>query len=232
MRLIYCFILFVLSLSSNAQNSRFVANPNPSSIEFTVDPMNPDHAAYTSISNKARTSINLLWTREILLIPSEWETYVCDKNLCYGPPASRCPENQPNVLSVGDSMSISNHINDYGVQGEAHIVLWFFEKEDTINKLKVDFLYNRTTSNRDVKNIVIKVYPNPAQNSFTVEYNTGLNQIELYNLLGKKVANYKTAPNKSYDISALEDGLYLLKLIGHNNAHIKTIRLQKRSFKA
>lgn len=229
MKYIYLVISVLCINSVFAQTPRFVVNPNPNSVSFTSDLT--DHLAHGRIKNNTNAQINILWTREILQLPTGWSTYVCDANNCYADFIGKCPELYINKVKANDSVNLDVHILDDGNEGEAHIVMWVYEKEDTSKKVKVDYLFNKAVSNNDFRNIEIKVYPNPAYNSFSVEYNQGLNRIELYTILGKKVTTFKAQPKSSYDISPLEDGLYFVKLVGPNEQMLRTIRLQKRSYR-
>jgi hypothetical protein len=229
MKYIYLIISILCIEGLIAQTPRYVVNPNPNSISFDADLS--DHNAHGKVKNNTNSQINILWTREILQLPQGWSTYVCDANNCYADFIGKCPDAYINKVKAGDSTSLDVHVFDDGNNGEAHIVMWVYEKEDTSKKLKVDYLFNKVISNNDVRNIEIKVYPNPSYNSFSVDYNQGLNRIELYSILGKKVTSFKAMPKSSYDISQLEDGLYFVKLIGSNEKMLRTIRLQKRSYR-
>ena len=229
MKYIYLIISVLVSGSLLAQTPRFAVHPNPNSISFQAD--GSDHFAHGRVKNNTNSLINVIWTREILQLPVDWQTYVCDANYCYGPGLGKCPESNPNKIKAGDSTTLDVHVTDDGNDGEAHIVMWVYEKEDTSKKIKVDYLFNKILANNEVRNIEIKVYPNPAYNSFSIDYNQGLNRIEFYSILGKKVTSYKAVPHSSYDISQLEDGLYFVKLIGPYERSLRTIRLQKRSYR-
>ncbi|HEX5624679.1 MAG TPA: T9SS type A sorting domain-containing protein [Saprospiraceae bacterium] len=212
-----------------AQGPRFTVTPNPNMISFVSDMT--DHNAHGRVKNHTGSSINMLWTREVLMLPTGWSTYICDINNCYAEHVGKCPENWPNVIRANDSSTLDVHVFDDGNAGEAHIVMWVYEKEDTTKKVKADYLFNKVLSNNQVQNIAVKVYPNPAFNSFSVDYNTGLTRIDLYSILGKKVTSYNPVQKSSYDISMLDDGLYFVKLIGPNEQMLRTIRLQKRSYR-
>jgi hypothetical protein len=229
MKYIYLIISVLCFSVAIGQNPKFTVKPNPNSVSFVPDLT--DHIAHGSIKNLTNSSLNMLWTREILQLPQGWSTYVCDANYCYGDQVGKCPEQYPNKIKANDSTTLDVHVVDDGNDGEAHIVMWVYEKEDTSKKVKVDYLFNKVISNNDVKNIEIKVYPNPAYNSFSVDYNQGLNRIDLFTILGRKVISYKALPKSSYDISHLEDGLYFVTLLGPNEQMLRTIRLQKRSYK-
>lgn len=227
MKYIYLIISLLCFDILLAQSPRFGVNPNPNSISFTPDMT--DHNAHGRVRNNTSSTINIYWTREILQLPQDWSTLVCDANYCYSPGQGKCPEFNPNVIKANDSTILDVHVTDNGTDGEAHIVMWVYEKEDTAKKIKVDYLFNKSTSNNDVRNIAIKIYPNPSSNSFSIDYNHGLSRIDLYSILGKKVTSFKAMPKTSYDISQLEDGLYFVKLLGPNERNLKTVRIQKRT---
>jgi len=72
------------------------------------------------------------------------------------------------------------------------------------------------------------VFPNPATTHFELKGVTGLESVSVYNLLGKELVNYKFAEGAIYNVSNLQNGLYLVTLRGENNEVLKTVRLQKR----
>jgi hypothetical protein len=233
MKIFYPIFMLLLAVSFLEAQDRFKVSPSPCKLDFDIpDPDGiTDHFCEAKMTNLTSQTLHMLWTREDLQLPQDWIGYICDNNYCYAPFAKKCPEDNPNNIEPNKYGILDVHVNTNDVPGEAHIVLYVFEKEDTTKKIKVDFLFNKITANREVRNIGIKIYPNPAQNTFTVEYNSGVNKIELISILGKKVAEYKTSPSKSYDISNLDAGLYFLRLIGPQDQIIKTIRLQKKSLR-
>ncbi|MBK6861606.1 MAG: T9SS type A sorting domain-containing protein [Saprospiraceae bacterium] len=229
MKYIYLIICILCTNGLFAQNQRFIVTPNPNSISFIPDMTS--HKAHGTVKNNTNGTIKVSWIREIIQLPVDWNTYICDANLCYSPLVGKCPDNYPNVIKANDSTLLDVYVTDDGTDGAAHIVMWVYEKEDTSKKLKVDYLFNKIVSNNEVKNIEIKVYPNPTYNEFFVDYNQGLTRIDLYSILGKKVTSFEAMQRKSYNTSHLMDGLYFIKLIGPNEQVLQTIRLQKGSLR-
>jgi hypothetical protein len=77
-----------------------------------------------------------------------------------------------------------------------------------------------TSANKDVfavKNL-IQVFPNPAQNEFTIKGDLKLYQIELFDSLGRllRTINPKGSIHKS-DISSLPSGMYIIKVLNKTN---------------
>ena len=68
---------------------------------------------------------------------------------------------------------------------------------------------------KEVRNSnLFKVYPNPAESNFTVEFNkTTSGSIRIIDLSGKEVLNTTiTSINQSIDCSSLKNGLYVVQI--------------------
>ncbi|MEO9569975.1 MAG: S8 family serine peptidase [Polaribacter sp.] len=75
----------------------------------------------------------------------------------------------------------------------------------------------------------ISVFPNPIEDSFTIDlksiYFENLS-IKIFNILGEEVLEKENLNSKTIDISFLENGIYILKLFNDNQ--YKTLKLIKR----
>ena len=87
-----------------------------------------------------------------------------------------------------------------------------------------------TTSLEKIETNPFVIYPNPATNVLTIENlktNSLINQIILQNSIGENVKEFKNINQVSnqinLDISSLQSGLYLIKIINH----IGTENIQK-----
>ena len=71
-----------------------------------------------------------------------------------------------------------------------------------------------------------KIYPNPVNNSFNINKNA--NELRIYDLTGKLVKTFvgEFTQNKSFDISELNDSIYLVK-IKNNEGQVLTSKLIK-----
>jgi subtilisin family serine protease len=75
----------------------------------------------------------------------------------------------------------------------------------------------------------VSIFPNPVNTTFTLKMNTNnLNKlsISIFNILGKKVYEKKILKSKNINVSMLNTGIYILKVIMGNQQ--KTIKLVKR----
>ncbi len=80
-----------------------------------------------------------------------------------------------------------------------------------------------------VNRSAVKVYPNPASNFIGLRYKgSAVKELVIYNLLGKKMKSFLYHADQTYNIASLPKGMYLIRIIGHDNKVIKTQRLSKR----
>ena len=85
--------------------------------------------------------------------------------------------------------------------------------------------------NIDKQNFIdeISVYPNPMNATFTLKVNTNdLSKlsIQIFNVIGKKVYQESSLKSKTINVSKLNSGIYILKIM--NETEQKTIKLVKR----
>ncbi|MDG1527947.1 MAG: S8 family serine peptidase [Polaribacter sp.] len=75
----------------------------------------------------------------------------------------------------------------------------------------------------------ISVYPNPISSTFTLKTtrnNLSSLSIQIFNVIGKKVYEEKNLKSKTIDVSELNTGIYILKIM--NETQQKTIKLIKK----
>jgi subtilisin family serine protease len=74
----------------------------------------------------------------------------------------------------------------------------------------------------------MRMYPNPAKNiiSFSLTNDFDQYQINIYNILGKKVEIHKNLTSNTIDISNLKNGVYIVKIVHEKKS--KTLKLIKR----
>lgn len=78
-----------------------------------------------------------------------------------------------------------------------------------------DWLLNTNQLNKPSVNM----YPNPVSNVLTIESLDTIDSIEIYNLLGQAVMNEKVFQiRKEIDMSQLNNGMYLVKVISNGNS--------------
>ncbi|MBK7225904.1 MAG: T9SS type A sorting domain-containing protein [Saprospiraceae bacterium] len=227
--LLSLFVLISTFLHLNSQTQKFGAELNPCKLKFTTDVNTPtDWVCHNFIRNQSGQNLELLWEREDVILPTDWESFVCDNNQCYGSFTVKCPLDNPNNLIPSQNMVADVHAYDNAKEGSAYIKLHVFEKADTNSRISVDFLFNKeSVGTNSIRNIKMSFYPNPVTNYFQLNYNTGVKKIEIIDPLGKIVKSYETESSKTYDFSALDNGYYLLRIINDEGKMIRTIPIVK-----
>lgn len=74
----------------------------------------------------------------------------------------------------------------------------------------------------------ITVYPNPATNFIGLSDTENVEEIHIYNIIGRKVATFQVEKDGKYDVANLVKGMYLVRIIDANKKIVTTQRLNKR----
>ncbi len=75
----------------------------------------------------------------------------------------------------------------------------------------------------------LKVFPNPAEQTFTIQSNIGIRSYTLFNLTGQSVLHFESKgglQQLSVDVSNLPEGMYILNVTGQNDEN-KSLKLVK-----
>jgi len=88
---------------------------------------------------------------------------------------------------------------------------------------------NRTEKFADeIQPYELRVFPNPTTDSFAVVDNVIVDEIVLYNIIGRKVKTFTHKSKKKYSLGDLPDGMYFVSLISGTEGVLKTLRISKR----
>ena len=75
----------------------------------------------------------------------------------------------------------------------------------------------------------IKVFPNPATEYFELTDRTyTVSQINIYNIVGKKMKTFEVEQNKKYYLDQFPKGMYLVQMVSYDNSIVTTQRLNVR----
>jgi hypothetical protein len=64
---------------------------------------------------------------------------------------------------------------------------------------------------------LIRIYPNPNNGNFCIEYNSEINKISVYNILGKCMYTNEKNIESRIDLSGFEEGIYLVQITTKDN---------------
>lgn len=180
-------------------------------------------------NNSSTETINVYWERITNELPAGFISYICDNNICYGPAQDECPQENPNVMDPGFEFKFKMNLERSGSgegSGLIEVLIWEQGFED--QAIKVKYLVNQGTSTSPFSKTDLKVFPNPADNYFRIDGIQDISHAVVFNIVGEEMITYNVAPERSYDISHLNSGIYLVKLVRSNGKIAKTIRLSKR----
>ncbi|MDX1941389.1 MAG: T9SS type A sorting domain-containing protein [Saprospiraceae bacterium] len=191
------------------------------------------------VINLTNQEVRLKWTRVIIDQPMEWETQVCDNSLCWLPHISSNIDvmtgaNQPAIIKADTSFDIGLYVVPNGFPGKGRFQLIFSLSNNPnipIDTVTFEISVNQTTSTTDISVSDVRLYPNPAVDYFELKNTKNIDRLMVYNLLGREVLSYSVYTGQQYSLTGLPDGLYLVSLINDRKGVMKTIRLNKRSWR-
>lgn len=222
----YLFILLLLPVYAKAQ---ITVTADPSPFVITGTPSQTDIAAHIQVTNTSATSINLFWSKRMTNNPANWQSWICDKNLCYTPDIHFTPPSKPNVLAPGEYFDLQVHMNPAQTEGTGTYDLNLIDDQgNTIMTIPGQLIISIASSTKDQGDSKLTVYPNPTQDYFQVSETPGLRYVEIFNIVGNKMKSFDAAPQRQYYVSDLADGMYLVRLVSSTGKVLKTIRLSIR----
>lgn len=218
--LAFCFI----SLNSFTQD--LIVTPDP--VNLSVPQGTVDMKVDMTIFNNSGRDVEFYWSIDRGNVPDEWQFYLCDTNLCYTPNVQSCPCSKPNLLAPGESGVLMMHILPNGVDAVGVITLSILtECDGTVSEVDLPITYEvGTTSTNTVElNKDINLYPNPAFDNINLQEDENVDYIEIYNIVGKKIKSLTHSTGQSHDVSELNKGIYLVRLLDKSNNILKVIRM-------
>lgn len=219
---------FIFIVGVNAQD--LSVNPDPVTKELSVE--DGDVKVDFTITNNTSRETEVWWEMDRGAAPDEWDFYLCDVNLCYTPAVTSCPCNKPNFLAGNSTNIYMMHVVPNGVAGSGVVNLRILEEcEGDVSIIEIPITYevSGTTSTQfeDINNN-ITIYPNPSSQSIRIMEDREVSEIIIYNLIGKKIKRLNHSPGQSHDISELDRGIYLLRMLNEDQNILKVSRLTKR----
>ncbi len=224
MRYIYTLIFtFFLSLLLSGQS--LVLTPEEVVQHINLEEF--ENVGYAKLKNTSNQTMTVVWRREVIRTNNNWEISICDKNSCYLP----FIETRELILGPGEESNLDVHIRHNGYKDNGEVKMIAYDKSNSSETVSGSFIFTTSGSTSTQKVVFgdqLKIWPNPAQQFFTVNESKILSKIEVLNLLGNVVKVYDTRSSTQFDISDLTSGIYLIRMISKNDASkSKTIRLRK-----
>ena len=232
MKSLLSIIFLVFCVFSYAQVSIYV-EPNPSATHG--EPDESDIEADAIIVNDGGRELSLLWIRHEVDKPDEWDSWVCDNNLCYFAGVSACPVNNPVILPAGDTAILQMHVDPKGIDGCATIQIDLVTVDNPETVLDAGIFHfdvnggicNFSTGINEVDGSELSILPNPTQDIFTISGRTDVERVEVYSVVGKLVRTYEDTSNNEFYVGDMHKGMYLISMLNDKGQILKTVRLSK-----
>lgn len=226
MKIFYTFILGFFTLALSAQLTH---KPNPLTITAPVDSLDVKLKIYFKLDKDTTFDIHWKLFKDSVTWQKEWQTQVCDLNLCYLDNRDSNNPNLPNEFKVGDNL-FELHFKPNGKFGSTLLTLVLYTDRsftEEIYRAKINVNDYRSNVANISSPINIKVYPNPASEYFQINNGTNIDKIKLYNMFGREIKSFYHYNNAQHEIGDLKSGMYLLKMLDDKNRLIKTVKLNK-----
>lgn len=136
-------------------------------------------------------------------------------------------DNDSGTTVLPNGSSWNSLISDTEVTvGDTYYVRVSGYSEDEVGTFCLKVSTNQTLSNDDFSFESLKLYPNPTKNILYVNYNQEISNVEVYNLVGQKVATITPNANEGQiDMSNLASGAYFVKVT--SNSATRTVKVIK-----
>ncbi len=181
--------------------------------------------AKATVKNESSVKKLILWQRNVLSLTEGWGTAICDKNICYDPSIDAFEFE----LEAGEEGIINVYGYPGGMEGRAKVELTLTDATDSTNTVSAIYDVRSegvVTSTRNISRPDIKIYPNPTAQYISITDATDVDQLIVYNIVGRPVKTFKATYENQYDVGQLPIGMYLVRLVNKREQTLKTIRLK------
>lgn len=217
--------LFLLLFMITAVQAQFNLGPTPVMTHF--GPEDADVHGDATLTYNGSTPLTLRWNIINIVSPKEWTPYVCLGIACYPPGQTT----GLTTIQPGETINIQGHFFTSLFCGTGSFDLTF--TDEATNQMVAMGTFNfeciaSSTSNPSSSS-AISIFPNPAVTWFSVSENVQASRVEVYNIIGKQIAQYAYQSAGRYDISTLAGGMYLVRVIDNKGQLVTTKRLTKNT---
>lgn len=189
-----------------------------------------------AVTNVGDENANFYW--ELIRnpdMPRDWAFTVCDAILCHAEytESSPCEDDYLNVLAPGQTVDYFKiGLNPYGSEGESDVTLRLTTEcvpgVTVVGEASITF---SVAGESNVEEAILSddmlIYPNPTSDRFLINNDSEVSEIVVFNIVGKRVMTESHRPGRAHDVSSLDKGIYLVRMLDNKNGTLKVIRLTK-----
>ncbi len=226
------FILFLIQYSVQAQD--LVAEQASVNVDVLMDGAN--YYEFIDFTNNSSTDMEVEWARVTNDLPDGWLAFICiEGGSCYNSTTDASPAGEDWVIPAGESRWLevqfrADAVNGTAVEGTGTVVLSMTDKNNANNTASATWVGTASVSPvKDLEQEDIKIFPNPASNFIKLSNSSIVEQIEVFNLIGRKVKTFfDVAEGSLYNIADLPKGIYMIRMLDADNETLVTKRISKR----
>jgi hypothetical protein len=228
-KIILLLLLFVGLVSLADAQSAYHVYPNPSDTITTADTY--DSPAKGKISNVSNGPVTVKWERnEVYLSSSNITSAVCDPVTCWFPGVST----KNFTLDKDSSGQLTIHFYNAafdpppGQAGSGIVHLKLTNLGNPADTLTAVYTYSTLTGTKELPAPVVKLFPNPVTDFFTLENADEVASMRLFTISGQVVARFDASSGNSYAIGHLPAGNYVLAFDDKNGNLFQAVEIHKR----
>jgi len=214
-------IFFVFAMTAASAQSLVFADTVGN---ITGLPTDSEGGVYINMTNVTQGTLDLRWERTIVSAPMEWDSWVCTVPGLCGLPDTETLDFE---IGPGQQGEFQYHVAPEGAEGTGMIEIKIINNADDelIQTITVNADFTVVDVN-EIEEANIKMFPNPATDHFQLVNNQIVDQVEIYNILGKQVKSFGKNV-ETFFIGDLAKGIYLVKLTDTDSNSTKTLKLKK-----
>lgn len=232
------FFIFLFGLSVQAQMVTYSTDTVfVEGVDYDLTDLFEIAKSHAEIENVSQGELNLKWVMAKVDVPQLWQAQLCDLNSCYAFGQFTNIDanlNEPLVLAASGTS-----IMDIGVRhkGQAGIGIYKVEVSTVADPSTIltSAIYKFTINPDDITGTTtlfnqkaIKLFPNPVTGYFSLTDNDLVKQLQIFNIVGKKMMDMSFQNGDAINVASFPNGLYLVRMMGENGEVLRTTRMTKR----
>ena len=195
---------------------------------------------HTEIHNDGNDEVELYWNIIQISGPTDWDVQLCVNNESGGCFSWGVPSNvyaaanidKPLIIQGNEASIFDLGVRPYGTAGVGVYEIRVSPYGDSSNVIEVgNFEFtigDGTTATENFNKSLVKIFPNPTTDYFTITDNPYVESIQIFNIVGKQMAATNFQNGDAINISNFPNGLYLVRMLDDDGDVLKTTRLTKR----
>jgi hypothetical protein len=248
MKQILLITFFLLANFGFVKAQDFDISPNNITLDTLVD-LTDEYVSgkmHSDLNNNTGSNAELRWEISQVSGPTDWQVQLCVNNESGGcfswdvlsNTAETLPVPKPLLIDANDHSLFDIGVRPKSTAGCGTYEIKVTTMTDTSTVLTTGvytFKFNvdenceqivSSTNNFDKS--LVKIFPNPTTDYFTITDNSYVESIQIFNIVGNQMAAANFQNGDAINISSFPNGLYLVRMLDEYGDVLKTARLTKR----